>query len=209
MLTFIEKVRRPRVSRTLAAFGLMGLTACSSIVEGTDQSITVITNPAGASCNLERQGTSIAVVNPTPGTVNVDKSKHSIAVLCSKADHETSAGTLASSFESMTLGNILIGGVIGLAIDASSGALNKYPESITITVPPLSFPTAEARDAFYNGLKAQVTELATKAITKIKSSCASADSAECKSEVAVIETNRDAQLLDLETKRLRAKISTG
>jgi hypothetical protein len=156
LLTFIKKVRRPRAIQALAAFGLMGLTACSSIVEGTDQSITVITNPAGASCNLERQGTSIAVVNPTPGTVNVDKSKHSIAVLCSKPDHETSAGTLASSFEGMTFGNILIGGIVGLAIDASSGAINKYPESITITVPPVSFPTAKARDAFYNSLKTEV-----------------------------------------------------
>ena len=93
MLRYIKNLRRPRVSRTLAAFGLVGLTACSSIVEGTDQSITVITNPSGASCTLEREGTSIAVVNPTPGTVTVDKSKNNIAVLCSKADHETSAGT--------------------------------------------------------------------------------------------------------------------
>lgn len=186
----------------------MGLTACSSIVEGTDQSITVITNPAGASCTLEREGTSIAVVNPTPGTVTVDKSKNNIAVLCSKEDHETSAGTLASSFESMTFGNVLIGGFVGLAIDASSGALNKYPASITITVPPISFPTAAARDSFYDSLKTQVNEQATKAIANVKSTCGSADSSECKSDIAVIETSRDAELSDLEAKRLRAKIGT-
>tara|TARA_R110002110_G_scaffold415852_1_gene658131 strand:+ start:35439 stop:36002 length:564 start_codon:yes stop_codon:yes gene_type:complete len=187
----------------------MGLTACSSIVEGTDQSITVITNPSGASCTLEREGTSIAVVNPTPGTVTVDKSKNNIAVLCTKADHETSAGTLASSFEAMTFGNVLIGGFVGLAIDASSGALNKYPESITITVPPLSFPTEAARDAFYNALKTQVNASAAKAVAEITSSCGSENSDGCKSDIAVIETSRDAELLDLEAKRLRAEIGAG
>ena len=187
----------------------MGLTACSSIVEGTDQSITVITNPAGASCTLEREGTSIAVVNPTPGTVTVDKSKNHIAVVCTKDQHETSAGTLASSFEAMTFGNVLIGGFVGLAIDASSGALNKYPESITITVPPISFPTAAARDSFYDGLKAEANERAARAIANATSSCGSAESAECKSEIAIIETSRDAELADLEAKRLRARIGAG
>jgi hypothetical protein len=109
----------------------------------------------------------------------------------------------------MTVGNVLIGGIIELAIDASSGAINKYPASITITVPPLSFPTAEARDAFYNGLKAQVTERAAKTVTKVTSTCGSPESAECKADIAAAESARDTELADLEAKRLRAKIVAG
>lgn len=58
---------------------LSTLAACASIVEGTDQSVTINTDPTGAKCELVRGGQTVAVVNPTPGTVQVDKSKDHIA----------------------------------------------------------------------------------------------------------------------------------
>jgi hypothetical protein len=41
-------------------------------------------------------------------------------------------GTLASSVEAMTAGNILVGGVIGLGVDPASGAINKYEPGVEI-----------------------------------------------------------------------------
>jgi len=38
---------------TVLSFGLLG---CASITEGTSQDISVVTNPAGATCVFERQG---------------------------------------------------------------------------------------------------------------------------------------------------------
>ena len=45
----------------------------------------------------------------------------------------------------MTFGNILFGGIIGIAVDAASGAMHQYPDSVTITLIPDEFATAEAR----------------------------------------------------------------
>ena len=46
-------------------------------------------------------------------------------------------GTLASSVEGMTAGNILVGGVIGLGVDAASGAINKYEPGVEIKMTPI------------------------------------------------------------------------
>lgn len=106
--------------------------ACSTIVEGTDQTVTVATDPSGATCELSRGGQIIGVVNPTPGSILVDKSADNISVICSKEGYQDASGTLTSEFEGMTFGNILFGGIIGVAVDASSGAMNQYPSSITV-----------------------------------------------------------------------------
>lgn len=106
--------------------------ACSTIVEGTDQTVTIATDPSGAACELTRHGQMIGAVNPTPGSLLVDKSSDNISVICTKEGYQNASGTLASEFEGMTFGNILFGGIIGVAVDASSGAMNEYPASVTI-----------------------------------------------------------------------------
>jgi hypothetical protein len=44
---------------------------------------------------------------------------------------------LASETEIMTAGNVVFGGVIGLGIDAASGAMNKYQPGVEIAMSPI------------------------------------------------------------------------
>jgi len=46
-------------------------------------------------------------------------------------------GVIESSVEVVTVRNILVGGVIGLGVDAMSGAINKYEPETTIEMPPI------------------------------------------------------------------------
>jgi hypothetical protein len=72
--------------RKLAAFGrlimLAGLAmtagACATIVGGTTQEVYVQTDPVGADCKVDRLGANMGVVNPTPGRVNVSRSKETM-----------------------------------------------------------------------------------------------------------------------------------
>ncbi|MEE9301891.1 MAG: hypothetical protein V3V17_12325 [Alphaproteobacteria bacterium] len=113
---------------------LLGLWGCASVIEGTSQSISVDTVPAGASCKFVRENVVIGAINSTPGGVYIDKTKHDITVTCKKDGYETVSGTLESGIESATFGNI-IGGV-GWAIDSASGADNHYPDTIALTLKP-------------------------------------------------------------------------
>jgi hypothetical protein len=40
--------------------------------------------------------------------------------------------------EGMTAGNIILGGVIGLGVDAASGAMNKYTPEIQVIMTPIA-----------------------------------------------------------------------
>ena len=120
----------------LVGAGLL-LAACSSVVEGTSQEIVINTNPAGASCDLIREGISIARVSPTPGATTIKKTKHDITIKCLKPEFHEATYFNKSAAAGATFGNIILGGGIGWAIDSASGADNKYDSPVNITLVPM------------------------------------------------------------------------
>ena len=114
----------------------LGLSGCASIVEGTSQEVTVNTNPAGANCALNREGTSIARVNPTPGAATIKKTKYDMTIVCDKPGFQQATFIDHSGVQDMTFGNIIFGGFIGWGIDSASGADNHYQTPVNITLVP-------------------------------------------------------------------------
>lgn len=112
----------------------LALSACSSIIEGTSQEITVNTNPSGANCSLQREGVSIARIDPTPGSATIKKTKYDITIICNKHGFEQATYLDHSGAAGATVGNIILGGGIGWAIDSASGADNKYDTPVNITM---------------------------------------------------------------------------
>lgn len=113
---------------------ILALPACSTIVEGRSQEITVNTNPPGASCTLIRQEKPIATISPTPGSAYIEKSKYDITIKCSKPGYETATYLNHSGAAGATFGNIILGGGIGWAVDSASGADNKYDSPVNVTL---------------------------------------------------------------------------
>jgi len=114
------------------------LSGCATIVRGTDQSLTLVTDPTGAQCTLKRRGEIVGIINPTPGTAQVEKSKHDIHYICEKHGFEPSAGVITSEFQGWTIGNVLLGGIFGAGVDSASGAMNDYDPSATIVLKKVS-----------------------------------------------------------------------
>jgi hypothetical protein len=112
------------------------LCACATITEGRHQTITVYSVPPGASCVLKRKGVEIGSIASTPGTVSVDKTKHDVTILCDKPGYQRATFLDHSGVEAMTVGNAIAGGVIGWAIDSSTGSDNRYASPVTITLTP-------------------------------------------------------------------------
>jgi hypothetical protein len=110
------------------------LAACSTIIDGTTQKVTINTNPAGASCTVTREGTKIAVVNLTPSTITVDKDKHDITIVCDKAGYLQTSYLNHSGIAAATVGNAIAGGLVGWAVDSATGADNKYDSVVNITM---------------------------------------------------------------------------
>jgi hypothetical protein len=135
--------------KAVAAIAAMGvaLSGCASVVKGTSQSIAITTPPVtGASCVLSStQGNWMLV---SPGAVTVQKSKEDIQAHCTKPGYQDGIATIPSNFQGWTLGNLILGGVIGLGVDAATGAINEYPNSFQIPMMPVqadAAPTAKTK----------------------------------------------------------------
>jgi hypothetical protein len=143
---------KSKIAATLAvAFAASGLSACSSVIEGTSQEILVNSNPAGAECEFVREGNVIARVSQTPGGVTIKKTKHDIMLKCNKQGYQEATYLNHSGAAGATFGNIILGGGIGWAIDSASGADNKYDGVVNITLVPASVAAAAAAPTTVTG----------------------------------------------------------
>lgn len=115
----------------------LAVSACASILEGSSQTIAIATTPEGADCEVTRQGSSIGRVNPTPGEITIQKTKHDIDVECRKPGYQAARFMSRSDYAAPVFGNILIGGPVGLGVDWATGAYNKYDASISLAMEPL------------------------------------------------------------------------
>jgi hypothetical protein len=119
------------ITSALLAFCVSG---CSTIVEGRSQLLSINTTPPGASCVLMRHGETLGSITPTPGTINVEKTKYDITVTCDMDGYEQATLIDKSGAAGATFGNIILGGGIGWAIDSATGSDNKYDTPVTITL---------------------------------------------------------------------------
>ncbi len=99
--------------------------------------VVITTDPSGAECKLERQGKTVGAVAMTPGSIQIGRSKDDITVTCRKSGFADNSVVYSPVFNGATLGNVLAGGVIGLAVDASTGANYNYPKQIDMTLLPV------------------------------------------------------------------------
>jgi len=123
-------------------FCLLPLAGCATVMEGSGQSVSVSTNPAGALCNVDRVGTHLGTVSSTPGSLHIDKSKNDISVSCTKDGFQPASISQSPKFVGTTFGNVLIGGLIGVVVDAASGANFEYPAEVRLDLAPISPPAA-------------------------------------------------------------------
>jgi hypothetical protein len=138
--------------KILSAAGLfalcVGLSACASITEGTSQDISVVTNPAGASCVFERQGMNIGTIASTPATLNIPKRKYDVTIKCNKPGYQEASYLNHSGVTAVIAANVatdlLLTAGLSSIIDSSTGADNKYDSAVNITLIPIQATTAAA-----------------------------------------------------------------
>jgi len=116
---------------------------CATITRGTTEQFTVQSNPSAASVRLDTGETGV-----TPVTFTVPR-KRDIIVTVSKDGYETATRTVGTKIAGKgaagLAGNALIGGVIGIGVDAVSGAsLNHEPNPLLVTLQPTSKPAVVA-----------------------------------------------------------------
>lgn len=107
------------------------LSGCATIMTGATQKVPVNSNPSGAIAKVDG---GMAAVTPT--IFNLErKTDHTIEI--SKDGYRTAQVTLRHTVSGATAGNLLVGGIIGIAVDSCSGAMFKLvPERVDVNLEP-------------------------------------------------------------------------
>lgn len=121
-----------RVWLVAAAVPLLG--GCASIVNGTTHPMKIDTTTAsgkavaGAECKVSNDAMSQTVKSGE--TFQVQRSNKDLDIVCKQPGEQDAGGRAVSRVTPAMFGNILIGGVIGIAIDHARGAAYAYPSWI-------------------------------------------------------------------------------
>ncbi|MEA2837286.1 MAG: hypothetical protein QOD89_1836 [Bradyrhizobium sp.] len=132
----------------LAAAVVMPCLGCASATRGTTENISIASTPPGAKADVSGLDNPTACVTPC---VVQAKRNADITISISKEGYEPQvipltkevAGAGAAGFA----GNVLVGGVVGMGVDAVTGAaMDHKPNPVTVTLQP-SRPVAPPRPA--------------------------------------------------------------
>jgi hypothetical protein len=116
---------------------LLLLPACATIIDGTEDVVAGSSTPSAAACTVDRQGERVGEVLETPGNFKIDRSRQDLLLTCAKPGYQQAVTTVQPRFTGKTFFNFLLGGVIGFAVDAASGANNRYPSHVPVELKPL------------------------------------------------------------------------
>lgn len=125
-------------SFSAAALAVLGLGGCASITEGTSQEIRVDVTPAVASCSGMRKSAPTGTYDPVSHIYKVDKSRNDIIFTCKSPGYRDKTVTLVSEASGWGVAGALTLD-LGL-VDYATGALNKYPPTLTMTLEPSAGP---------------------------------------------------------------------
>ena len=194
--------------RPLALLALLLTSACATVTTGTTQSVTITSEPTGATCRLERDGATVGVVNPTPGSITISRSTRDLTVRCERPGNQPGIRTISASFQAMTLGNIILGGVVGIVVDAASGAVGQYEPNIHVVLPPGQFGSTDNRDAWFDARRREIVAQFDERIAAVRAACEAPgqrrSAAQCTQAVEALLAQREVELRVLERQRSAA-----
>jgi hypothetical protein len=131
---------------------LSAIAGCATVLDGSDQIISVETRSAGAKVSGARcvlrndQGESRLT---TPGATLVHYDRSDLKIVCTRQGFEARDDVAKSQVNLKVLGNVLVGGVIGFGLDHVSGTAYKYPSNIVVEMaempPSAAVPAQSAK----------------------------------------------------------------
>lgn len=120
-----------KVLSLILTAGLMS--SCASVINGRTQDVGISSNPAGALVKVDGIDKGM-----TPCNLLL-KRDESHTVTIEKEGYQPASATLSKSVSGWVWGNVLIGGLVGLGVDAITGGFwTLEPENVSVQLVPLN-----------------------------------------------------------------------
>ena len=120
------------------------IAACASIMHGTHEDIGISSTPSSAQVTIDGQ-----ITGTTPVVTHLTRKENHI-VRIEMPGYQPYEGTITHSVSGWVWGNIVFGGLIGLAVDAIDGGMYKLePEQISGVLSAKNAVVTPNRDGIY------------------------------------------------------------
>jgi PEGA domain len=131
------RIFREVMMRTFLLATVASLTGCATIISGTHQEVKINSLPAGAAVTVDGAPRGV-----TPVVLKLSR-RPSHTLTLQKDGFQPESCIINSGFNGWFLGNILLGGVIGMAVDGIDGASSKLevPDNGYFTLVPEHSPS--------------------------------------------------------------------
>jgi hypothetical protein len=140
----VRAVIRATVFAVAGTVTLLSLAACATIMHGTNQDVGISSSPTGASVWIDN-----AERGQTPLITKLSR-KDNHVVKIQMAGYQPFEATMTRSVSGWVWGNIVFGGLIGLAVDGISGGIYKLtPEQISGTLTTRSAMASKTGDGIF------------------------------------------------------------
>ncbi len=133
--------------RTVGIVALCALAGgCASVTRGTTENLSIVSTPSGAEASISGLDVPTACVTPCAVVV---KRNADISVTFQKEGYEPQVVQLTKEIPATGAagfaGNVLIGGLVGMGVDAVTGAATDHkPNPVAVTLEPVAPPPRPA-----------------------------------------------------------------
>lgn len=133
-----------RIVGIVALCALAG--GCASVTRGTTENLSIVSTPSGAEASISGLDVPTACVTPCAVVV---KRNADISVTFQKEGYEPQVVQLTKEIPATGAagfaGNVLIGGLVGMGVDAVTGAATDHkPNPVAVTLEPVAPPPRPA-----------------------------------------------------------------
>jgi hypothetical protein len=117
---------------------------CATIINGRHAEVAIKSQPAGAQVSVQNEKGETVATSKTPSRVTLKRSNGLFrkapryTAFIEKPGYETAQVSINPKWNPWILGNVVIGGIVGLAADSATGAIWRYaPAEIDRHLDPL------------------------------------------------------------------------
>ncbi len=138
--------------------GAFLLVGCATLTTGTTQAVSVdVLNAKGASCEGTDKAGRKYHWPKTPAVTTVQKGDGPIQLVCTLEGFKQTLFSFDETFVAATLGNVILGGGVGLFVDIASGAAQEYSSTIKLVMEPVDSASVSEQEK-YKRLKMMLEE---------------------------------------------------
>jgi hypothetical protein len=197
-----------RIHRLLPTLALgLALPGCASIVSNNNSGTYIETDPEKARCELH--GQDFTRVVETPNSVMLPSSAAPVTIACKASGYKNTTAMLDTKLDGWIFGNLLFGGIIGVAVDAARGAGQKFPPRFSLVLEPERFSSLGERDQYYDGRRKAAEDKWSRIMADLQTQCgtgAPTGRPDCAQGLDQAKTERDKEFAQIEDKRSKAKV---